>query len=51
MKARNINEVVHEWLAKICDKNTIAIDATAGNGVDTAFLATICRQEIGRAHV
>ncbi len=46
MKARNINEVVHEWLAKICDKNTIAIDATAGNGVDTAFLATICRQVI-----
>lgn len=46
MKARNINEVVHEWLAEICDKRTIAIDATAGNGVDTAFLAGICRQVI-----
>jgi hypothetical protein len=46
MKARNINEVVHEWLMDICDKNTIAIDATAGNGLDTVFLAGICRQVI-----
>ena len=46
MKARNINEVAHEWLSEICNKNTIAIDATAGNGVDTAFLATKCRQVI-----
>jgi methylase of polypeptide subunit release factors len=46
MKARNINEVVHEWLSEICDKNTIAIDATAGNGMDTTFLASICRQVI-----
>jgi hypothetical protein len=30
----------------ICDKNTIAIDATAGNGHDTVFLAGICRQVI-----
>ena len=46
MKARNINEVVHEWLLEICDSNTIAIDATAGNGVDTVFLADICREVI-----
>lgn len=46
MKARNINEVVHQWLLEICDKNTIAIDATAGNGHDTVFLAGICRQVI-----
>ncbi|MDP2814170.1 MAG: class I SAM-dependent methyltransferase [Erysipelotrichaceae bacterium] len=46
MKARNINEVVHEWLLEICDSNTIAIDATAGNGVDTVFLANICREVI-----
>jgi hypothetical protein len=46
MKARNINEVVHEWLTHICDKSTIAIDATAGNGYDTLFLAGICRQVI-----
>lgn len=46
MKARNINEVVHQWLAEICDKSTIAIDATAGNGHDTVFLASICRQVI-----
>lgn len=46
MKARNINDVVHQWLLEICDKNTIAIDATAGNGHDTVFLAGICRQVI-----
>jgi hypothetical protein len=46
LKARNINEVVHEWLSEICDKTTIAIDATAGNGHDTVFLAKICRQVI-----
>lgn len=46
MKARNINEVVHQWLTAICDKNTIAIDATAGNGHDTVFLANICKEVI-----
>jgi hypothetical protein len=46
MKARNINEVVHEWLSMLCEKNWIAIDATAGNGSDTVFLAGLCRQVI-----
>lgn len=46
MKAKNINEVVHQWLSEICDTSTVAIDATAGNGHDTVFLAELCKSVI-----
>ncbi len=46
MTAKNINEIVHQWLSEICDKSTVAIDATAGNGHDTVFLAELCKSVI-----
>lgn len=39
MKARNINEVVHEWCLEILTDQDCVIDATAGNGFDTLFLS------------
>ncbi len=46
MTSKNINEITHKWLKEICDKNTVAIDATAGNGHDTVFLAGLCKSVI-----
>lgn len=40
MKARNINEVTHEWVWQTLNRTDVAVDATAGNGHDTLFLST-----------
>lgn len=40
---RNINTLAHSLLKPHLHKETIAIDATAGNGNDTLFLASHCR--------
>lgn len=37
MRHKNINHVVHEWLAEIIKPNDIIVDATCGQGYDTKF--------------
>ena len=34
-------ELSHDFLSQVLDKNSIAIDATMGNGNDTVFLSLI----------
>lgn len=39
MRAKNINEVTHQWCVEALHPTSIIIDATAGNGHDTLFLS------------
>ena len=39
MKAKNINEVTHDWCLEVLSDKDIVVDATAGNGHDTLFLS------------
>ncbi len=41
MRHKNINKVTHQWLAKRIQASDILVDATAGNGHDTVFLASL----------
>lgn len=36
--------VSHEFLKEVLDKQSIAVDATMGNGYDTAFLASLSQR-------
>lgn len=36
-------QVSHAFLAEVLDKEAIAVDATMGNGNDTAFLAGLSK--------
>lgn len=37
-------QLSHEFLAEVLDKDSIAVDATMGNGNDTAFLAGLAKK-------
>ncbi|MGT2750781.1 class I SAM-dependent methyltransferase [Streptococcus orisasini] len=36
-------DLSHDFLAEVLDKDSIAVDATMGNGYDTAFLAALAK--------
>jgi Predicted S-adenosylmethionine-dependent methyltransferase involved in cell envelope biogenesis len=42
--AGSINTIAHEWMETILTPNSVAVDATAGNGKDTYFLARRCQK-------
>lgn len=43
MRHRNINEVNKDWLKEMITPESVIVDATAGNGHDTLFCATLAK--------
>ncbi len=48
MKLDNVVKFKNNMIKKYCNRNSIVVDATMGNGNDTLFLAQVCKN--GKVH-